>query len=180
MPLVLYLYTPPTAAGRDAVDFENKAKELQQCVRPFFLRLTQDSNVADDAIEFALVQCWRHWPDRATTELKRLMITVGRRYYFSHREKEKNHENLLAHLWACSNPSRHSELPLTDRAYEDVRHGLTRIPSRWSEVLHRIYFDGQTNREVAAAMGRTLSAVKNWRKRGLDRLRRILERSSSN
>jgi DNA-directed RNA polymerase specialized sigma24 family protein len=153
------------------MNFENRLQKAQTEVRPFFLRLTKDPFLAEEVIQFASVQCWRNWAEKDTTELTRLMVTVGRRFYFNHREKERNQKKRLANSppeicqATCSNDYALSGL---------LGQSLDQLPATWGEVLVRVFYQGQTNEEAAKALGKPLSTIKTWRRRGLERLRLIL------
>jgi RNA polymerase sigma factor (sigma-70 family) len=161
------------------MEFESRLKEAQSSLWPYFRHLTNDPFLADDVLQFASVRCWQRWPDRDLADLQRLMVTIGRRFYFNYREKEKNEKLRLASLRTLRSAPPTPELVIQRRETSlQVRLALKRLPDVWSEVLYRVYFLNQTNKEAAEAMGQCLSTIKTWRLRAMRRLRSVLGKHS--
>ena len=156
------------------MDFPERLKSAQDQVRPMLNSVANDLFLADEAIAFASVQCWRKWRDRDITELVRLMQKVGRRFCYSLRKKETTYRNLLVRF-SQRMSTKAVDLAVIDHGNADrVRQALDRLPSNSREVLNRIYFLGQSYEEVAQFLDAPLNTVKTWRRRGLQKLRSFL------
>src|SRR6266496_568352 len=131
------------------MDFEARLRVAQAELRPFFLWLTHDSNVADEVIQFASVQCWRRWPNKETAELERLMTTIGRRFYMNYRAKQRNERNRIAELGQRLRREAPSD-PWSDPSdFTALRVSLNALSEPFREVLSRVFFLGQRNHDIA-------------------------------
>jgi RNA polymerase sigma-70 factor (ECF subfamily) len=158
------------------MDFSARLLEAQNQLRPFFLRLTRDPTLADDINQVASLQCWRYCPDKTCEEMKRLMVTVGRRFYINHRAKERNQKSRLPDLAKLQANGQHTDL---EERLALVRRCIASLPDNWREVVERVVDQGQSNEEVAISMGKPLATIKNWRRRALAKLRQIVARLSA-
>ena len=159
------------------MNFLERLNEVQTEVLPYFKRLAKDPLLADEILWFVSGQAWLHWRVKSVHELMRLMTTAGRNYYLNHRQKERNQKH-LAIVATQLKPISQTQTEI-DR-HEKLHQFVARLPANWRGVIFRVYFGNQTNAEVAEAMGQSLSAIKNWRRRGLLQLRGMLEDVSNN
>jgi DNA-directed RNA polymerase specialized sigma24 family protein len=134
-------------------------------------RLTRDALSVEEMLQHASVQFWRFWQHKPEAETFALMLTACRRFYYNQRDKEENQKKHLAYLFLAK------RLPsIGQPATEDHTVDLLRqLPALWSEVLDRAFVQRQTNKEIAAAMRLPVTTIKNWRLRGLQKLRRMIQ-----
>jgi RNA polymerase sigma factor (sigma-70 family) len=162
----------------ETMTFEHRLREAQQKLRPFCRRLTKDPLLADEMLQHASVQFWRFWQHKPQAEVIALMTTACRRFYYNHREKEENQKRVLVCLFRTTSLATSLTSGKDEDLLDCVRQGLQRLPFRWREVLIRVFSKGQTNKEVAESMHERESTIKNWRRRALERLARIVEIAS--
>jgi RNA polymerase sigma factor (sigma-70 family) len=75
-----------------------------------------------------------------------------------------------------SSPSESADVLSHRELQEVVANALVQLPERERRALELVYQDGMTHAEAAAALGWNRGSVGTYVQRGLDRLRRVLER----
>jgi len=150
------------------------------------IRILKRRDRAEDAIQDAFVSVWQRassYSDVLSRPMTWLTAIVRNRALDMLRSERvrpvqslDNEENGDVHEPADERPD---PLGLLERAAEDVRIrnclGDIRGPQR--QCLALAYYHGLSHSEVAAQLAAPIGSVKVWIRRGLDRLKRCLDRS---
>ncbi len=144
-------------------------------------RLLRDDNLAEDAVQEALLGLWRA-PERfdasraslATfllTLTHRRAVDVLRREALQRRGRVASDEGLVELPSGDAGTAEQAEAQL---AGADVRQALKQLPAPQREALLLAYFQGYTQREISALTGAPLGTVKTRMLAGVRALRAAL------
>jgi RNA polymerase sigma-70 factor (sigma-E family) len=133
--------------------------------------LVGDVHQAEDLLQSALEKAYRRWRRIATMEypeayVRRVIVNLANDRW---RRRRRTTEVALDEAEGAS--------PSDDTALIDLRQelmvGLHQLPVGMRTVLVLRYWEGLSDTEVAAEIGRSVGTVKSQASRGLERLRRI-------
>jgi RNA polymerase sigma factor (sigma-70 family) len=127
--------------------------------------------MVEEISDYLRCQCWCCWKNKGLSELRPLMITAGRHYYFRLRKEQAKVKNAdsIADSIGTSQLAKAALEQVELR--EIVQQALSKIPRNQRKVIHLIFFCGQTNEEVAAILKKPLGTIKTWKRRALALLR---------
>jgi RNA polymerase sigma-70 factor (sigma-E family) len=134
--------------------------------------LVGDVHQAEDLLQSALEKAFRRWRRIQTMQypeayVRKVIVNLATDRW---RRRKHTTEVALDEAWAVPDGS-------DDTALIDLRHalmvGLHQLPAGMRAVLVLRYWEGLSDAEVAAEIGRSVGTVKSQASRGLQRLREI-------
>jgi RNA polymerase sigma-70 factor, ECF subfamily len=131
---------------------------------------------AQDCIADAIAKLWRTRGAYSTARgnLRSFLVVCVRNEAISRRRRHARAVRLEERLAAM--PAEHEELRLPDPIERDrVRRALLELPPEQRAALELAYYEGKTQREIAAELHEPLGTIKSRVKLGLRRLASILE-----
>ena len=148
------------------------------------LRVVRQPQMAEEIVQEAFLSVWRHpdgyEPDRGSVR-SWLMAMVHHRAVDTVRreESQRRRADQAASVGLRDEVSDHAEevvaaveLPRERRA---VRAALADLPDEQRAIVERMYFGGESQRQIAAATGLPLGTVKSRTLLGMRKLRAALE-----
>jgi RNA polymerase sigma-70 factor (ECF subfamily) len=145
------------------------------------LRVLGDPGRAEDAVQDGFLAIWRNAQrfDASRGSLRAWLLTTVRNRsvdYLRGRRGRERYELELSEQSrsnaAGSDPWREVSLSLEREA---VRDALERLPSEQRQAIQLAYFDGYTDREVAAITQAPLGTVKGRMRLGLEKMHSYLQ-----
>jgi RNA polymerase sigma-70 factor (ECF subfamily) len=167
------------AAGADEAALSQLYDRYQAAMYGLAMRITNDSALAQDAVQEAFVGVWRnaarYSETRASVRTWMLSITHHRAIDILRRrrpasplpETEQVHESMRT-------PDVWQEVARADDA-KAVRAAMDDLSREQREAIELAYFGGLTQTEIATRVGIPLGTVKSRVRLGLAALRRTLE-----
>jgi len=140
------------------------------------LGTTQD---AEDAVQEAFIELWRHagrFDESLGTEAQ-FVATIARRRIIDRMRRNRARPAMEALPETLAAVAEGEAESLAERADESERAqwALAKLGADQQQVIRLAVLEGQTHTEVAAATGLPLGTVKTHVRRGLIRLRKLLE-----
>lgn len=144
------------------------------------LRILKTRALAEEALQETFVRIWRHAvdyrPDRG--QAFTWMATILRHHALDVLRRQR-HEVTVDDAVVAAVPDDGPEPALAwsqSREAQALRDCLQTLEGNQRQSLLLAYFDGMTHAQLAARLRQPLGTVKSWVRRGLERLRRCLER----
>lgn len=138
--------------------------------------MTRDPGLAEDAVQCALIQMWKHLPStRLHGSLKawlvRIVVNEVKQQY---RKKRVPTVPLEQTLELTDDPGDADIAMIHHEERQCLRQALGSLPPEQREAVVLRYFSDLTVPEVAAVMGKREGTIKSRLSRALDRLGEIL------
>ena len=138
--------------------------------------MTRDRGLAEDAVQGALIQMWKHLPSmRQHGSLKawlvRIVVNEVKQQY---RKKRVTTVSLEQASEVADDPEETETAMIRDEERQHLRQALEMLPSDQREAVILRYFSDLTVPEVAAVMGQREGTIKSRLSRAVDRLGEIL------
>lgn len=138
--------------------------------------MTRDRGLAEDAVQGALTQMWKHLPStRLRGSLKawlvRIVVNEVKQQY---RKKRVPTVPLEQASEVASDPQETETVMVRDEERQHLGRALEMLPPEQREAVVLRYFSDLTVPEVAAVMGKREGTIKSRLSRALDRLGEIL------
>ena len=153
------------------MDARHALPGIQQELRGYFRSLTKHDADADDISQIAALRCWERWRDSDPTSLKRLLITVGRNFYYSDRTRSRSRNKLLRSHHdqrQCPSPDLKIE---KEEVSSLLRRAVQALPPIYQRMIELVYFCDLSLSEAASRMGIPVNTVKSYHLRAMRRLR---------
>jgi RNA polymerase sigma factor (sigma-70 family) len=148
----------------------------EQNLRRFTRRVVRDMSTADDLLQDAFFQCWRLWQSKSPEEKLRLMKVCIARSYYKRLKRAGRVKFEYLPLELLSTAQQEPQTACLGHEMADlVRERLARLPDNYREVVFRRFFLHESIEQVARAIGRNQNTTKTLLRRGLSRLRCLLE-----
>jgi RNA polymerase sigma-70 factor (ECF subfamily) len=138
--------------------------------------MTQDRGLAEDAVQEALVQMWKHLPSlRLQGSIKvwlvRIVVNEVKQQF---RKKQVPTVPLEQSFEVIDNLNAADAAIMREEEHQQLRQALEMLPSEQREAVVLRYFSELTVPEVARVLGEREGTVKSRLSRALDRLGEIL------
>ncbi len=138
--------------------------------------MTRDRGLAEDAVQSALIQMWKHLPStRLRGSLKSWLVRI-----VVNEVKQQYRKNQLPTVpleqasEVADDPEEIESALIRDEERQHLRQALKMLPSEQREAVVLRYFSDLTVPEVAAVMGQREGTIKSRLSRAVDRLGVIL------
>jgi RNA polymerase sigma-70 factor (ECF subfamily) len=159
-------------------------KRYAKLVHGLALAILGSRDDAEDLTQEIFVSLCRgtHAYDPARGTMSSFLITLTRSRALD-RLRARSRSTRLLRGWheaapaPCAAPTPFERVE-EERAAERMRAGVARLPGPQRRVLELAYWEGLSQSEIAADLGRPLGTVKSLSRRALDGLRRSLEEPS--
>ncbi len=152
--------------------------DLAGRLKPFIRRRVESEADVDDVVQDVLLRMHRGLPAlRDETCLTAWMYRVARRSIADHGRGKKRHPVRSADELPepAHEPFAEDEDAVAMALSLYVQGFVSLLPDTYREVIQRTELEGQSHKEVAEAMGLSVSAVKSRVVRGRAKLRELLE-----
>ena len=175
--------------ARVALGDRSSFRRLYEATAPSLLgvalRILKDRGRAEDAVQEAFVNVWQRagsYREAAGTPLGWLVAIVRNRALDALRSGSRHAAASLTEnddATADVPDERPDPLGLLTRAADAmaIRACLETIDGSQRQCLALAYYHGLTHSELAAHLGSPIGSVKVWLRRGLEKIRRCLERA---
>lgn len=170
-------------ARGDAEGLENLYEALSPQLFGLLLRILQQNDLAEDALQETFVNVWRkasgYRADRG--KVTTWIFTIARNRAFDilrrrRRESTVDPENVIELSDADSAVQEEdSELPRSLAEYRRLQQCLHTLSEQQRSSVVMAYFRGLTQEEIANSFGAPLGTVRSWVRRALFSLKRCLE-----
>ncbi|MBA3767956.1 MAG: sigma-70 family RNA polymerase sigma factor [Acidobacteria bacterium] len=144
----------------------------------FLLRILNTKAEAEDVLQEIFVQVWQHAPDYDETRGRVFtwLVTIARSRALDRLRSLDSRERTViraSHEWP-ENISDGVNDAIESEQGEEVRHALEQIPEAQRHALLLAYFEGLSQSEIAARLGKPLGTIKTRTRDGLKKLRNLL------
>jgi len=144
----------------------------------FLIRSLGDRGAAEDVFQQVFLEVWQRGPSYDPERAAPLtwVMTIARSRAIDHLRRRvpepRDPTGAIALLEGEADPAAD-----VDALAERWRFAalLARLPQHEADVLRRRFYEGATQREIAAATGTPLGTVKTWMVQGLERLRDLVD-----
>lgn len=143
--------------------------------------MTKDRSSAEDAVQEALIQIWKHLPSlRLNVSLKAWLVRIVVNEVNQHRRRKHLPTVPLEHTPDIEDDCDKVEIVMIrNEEYKLLRRDLERLPSEQRKVVVLRYFSDLTVPEVAAVMGKREGTIKSRLSRALNHLGEILDKDKT-
>ncbi|RME52555.1 MAG: sigma-70 family RNA polymerase sigma factor [Caldilineae bacterium] len=168
-------------AAKDTQAFEILYDRHAKTVYSLILRIVQDPSVAEDLLQESFWQVWRKAEQfQESGPAGAWLCRIGRNKALDHLRRQKARpqkaEKGITGLEQMTGPANQEvEAQITqlwDREF--LQKALSAIPHEQRQCLEMAYFEGKSQREIAATIGVPLGTVKTRIRIGLEKLERSL------
>lgn len=144
-------------------------------------KILRDRADAEEVVQEAFVQIWdqagRYDPDRSSVSTWMVLITRSRAIDLRRSLQVRSRVARTAHE---ENPRDHTSpegmsAVWYEERQERIRESLARLPDEQRRVIEMAYFDGKTQREIAAETGIPLGTVKTRTLLAMKKMREDLD-----
>jgi len=144
----------------------------------FLLRILNSKAEAEDVLQEVFVQVWQHAPDYDETRGRVFtwLVTIARSRALDRLRSLDSRERTViraSHEWP-ENISDGVNDAIKSEQGEEVRQALEEIPEAQRHALLLAYFEGLSQSEIAARIGKPLGTIKTRTRDGLKKLRNLL------
>jgi RNA polymerase sigma-70 factor (ECF subfamily) len=172
-------------ARRDATALEELYDRHAQVVYNLIMRIVRETAIADELLQETFWQVWRQadkfrGEGAAAAWIYRIARNKGldqlRRQQVRPQPVDAPTEEAEAAVWAQL-PAAEPEVEQAIEARQDhtsVRQALEQIPAEQRSCLELAYFEGMSQRQIAAHTNTPLGTVKTRLRMGLEKLERLL------
>jgi RNA polymerase sigma-70 factor (ECF subfamily) len=138
--------------------------------------MTRDRDRAEDAVQAALIQMWRHLPSlHLRGNLKTWLVRIVVNEVLQQRRRKRAPTLTLEQVPEPPANSDGADTTLTrDEMLRSLKRAMDTLPSDQRQTVVLRYFSDLTVPEIAATMGCREGTIKSRLSRALDRLGRIL------
>ncbi len=138
--------------------------------------MTRDRGLAEDAVQEALVQMWKHLPSlRLQSSLKAWLVRIVVNEVKQQLRKKQVPTVPLEQASEVAGDFNEAETAMVhDEERQHLRQALEMLPLERREVVVLHYFSDLTVPEIAAVVGQHEGTIKSRLSRALDRLGKIL------
>ncbi|MDX3916119.1 MULTISPECIES: RNA polymerase sigma-70 factor [Olivibacter] len=161
----------------DESAFDYLFRQLYGPLCTFAEGIVGDEYIAEELAQAAFIKLWKKRSGFASLlKIKAFLYIVIKNDAFNHLKKEKSRLKIEQQL---SQKLPFSEQDITDRIiYTEMMLILDRaisdLPERCKKVIELSYHDEKSSKEIAEAMGVSVSTVDNQRARGIQLLKKSL------
>ncbi len=147
-------------------------------VRAYAVRMGASGASADDLVQDVMMSVWRkadsYAPDKANAATWVYAIARNRLLDEFRRTPPTSVQPEAVDEEPADDPAHEGRID-TERAAQRVRAAIDGLPAEQSEILRIAYYEGISQREIAARLGLPLGTVKSRTRLALDRLRSALD-----
>ncbi|MEL6341641.1 MAG: sigma-70 family RNA polymerase sigma factor [Myxococcota bacterium] len=165
------------ARTRDKAAFASLFQYFAPRLRAYLLRGGADAIVVEELVQDVMLIVWRgaaeYDPRRAAVSTWIFTIARNRRIDRLRRARRPEPEVGDPHF-TPSAPDAPDEHTAETRRAERLRLALQQLPEEQATILHQMYFDGRSQREIAASLNIPLGTVKSRVRLAMSRLRETL------
>lgn len=170
--------------------FGNQAsfRKLYDMVSPkvlaFLMQMLGDRHFAEDALQDAMVQVWRNAAkyDESKAKASTWIVGIARNRALDQLRKTGRFKEVLrddkfniGNVLHRENADDASE-PLSDLTSGRLMHCMGELGDNPADCIQLAYVSGFTFQEIAMSQQQSISIVKSWVRRGLQKLRECMQR----
>ncbi|MBX5459027.1 MAG: RNA polymerase sigma factor [Thermogemmatispora sp.] len=172
-------------------EIEAELVSLRPALERFFQRHLHDSSVVDDCVDETYARAYQSLRQRALPlhHPRAWLFKIARRVWAQHCAEEQKHRRTgQIHYYSTADGELRSEIDdLADDADQQpevlverrdqarlLTLGLQALPP-YQQTAVMLHFSGQSARQIAAQTGRPRRTVNDDIRRGIDRLRRLVD-----
>ncbi|MCG8578261.1 MAG: sigma-70 family RNA polymerase sigma factor [Flavobacteriales bacterium] len=139
----------------------------------FIFQKVKDKDVANDILQDVFLKIHTHISSlRSEKKLKSWLYQISRNTVMDHFRNGKNYEETAQ----LENTQEEIDLPPIYQAAEGcLKHFLEHIPIEQKEAIVQVYFEGKSQKQLAANMDITYSTLKSRIQRGKQKLAEMIE-----
>ena len=172
----------------DQAAFGELYRQTSAVLHAVALRITRDRGTAEELLQEAYVSIWHHAGtyDAAKSQPLTWLTSIVRNRCLDHvRRREIDTVTLTrdddddAGIDLPSDGPTPVELLLDGAAAQAVRKCVDALDGTQKQAIALAFFHGLTHAELARHLRQPLGTVKSWIRRGLERLKRCLDRSAA-
>ncbi|OPG15144.1 RNA polymerase sigma factor [Ferroacidibacillus organovorans] len=169
-------------ARREQAALETFYDRYERMVFSFALRCVADRSLAEEVVQDVFTRLWRSAEryDGQKAKVSTWLLTITRRIAIDHHRKSMRNvpvqsdvDDRLQQLEE-SDPGPPEQVEANEMK-DLVRSALNRLPNDQREAIERMYYQGQTQKEIAEAIRVPLGTVKGRIRLGLARLREQID-----
>jgi RNA polymerase sigma-70 factor (ECF subfamily) len=138
--------------------------------------MTKDRGLAEDALQDALIQMWKHLPSlRQEVSLKAWLIRIVVNEVNRQRRKKQVTTVPLEYAPEIADDCEDAvTIMIRNEEHQNLRRALVMLPSEVREIVVLRYYSDLTVPEIATVMGKPEGTIKSRLSRALLRLNEIL------
>ena len=163
----------------DLASFEKLYSVTSPRLYGLCLRMLGNRDEAQDVLQEIYIKVWHHageyHPERGSPVT--WMISIGRYACMDVLRRRRGHQDVNDRKESlCSDGVEPQQAALASADKESLDRCLRELSDTHRASIQMAYFHGLTHGQMAQTLGKPLGTVKSWVRRGLDFLRRCLER----
>jgi RNA polymerase sigma-70 factor (ECF subfamily) len=164
--------------ARDKDAFRLLVEKYRQVMFGTAYLMTKDRGLAEDAIQEALLQMWKHLPSlRQVVGLKAWLVRIVVNEVNRQRRKKRVPTIPLEYIPEIADEGDDAAtMMIRNEDHQNLRRALEQLPSEVREAVILRYFSDLTVPEIAAVMGKPEGTIKSRLSRALVRLNEILRK----
>lgn len=163
------------AKSGDLAAFEELVRRHQHRLYNFVFRMSGNSAVAEELTQAALVRAWKALAGfRGRSSFKTWLYRIATNLVMNYRTRTRPVEELTEAIPAPESVQPEAEYRRHQQERE-VRAALAKLPSDQRLALVLSAYEGQSYRQIATVMGRSVRAVDSLLFRAKQNLRRLLQ-----
>jgi len=142
------------------------------------LRIVGRAADAEDVLQQVWMQVWRSADryDASRGSVVSWLLAIARSRALDLSRSLKSRQNAELHAEPPGNPAGDPVAGLEEsQRHARVRRALSQLDAKHREVLELAYFEGLAQSEISRRLDAPLGTVKSWTRRGLVRLRELME-----
>lgn len=159
----------------DEKGFEYFYTTLRPSLLYFALRVLNDRDWAEDAVENAFVKAWETYPTmRHPKAIKSWLYTTVRNNCLLHKKKiavASRHLPIYSETIETVAPDIYNEIEqaeISSIVYGELHDHIRSLPKECRNIFRRIYIQGKSVTETAKELKISISTVKNQKYRGIE------------
>ncbi len=172
-----------TAMGNQ-LSFKKLYDMISPKVLAFLMQMLGDRHFAEDALQDAMVQVWRNASkyDESKARASTWIVGIARNRALDQLRKTGRFKEVLRDeqyniggvLYRENTDE--TEEPLSDMTSGRLMHCMEELGDNPTACIQLAYVNGFTFQEIAISQQQSLSTVKSWVRRGLQKLRECMQR----